>query len=396
MSDREILQELPAFSLVRGGPLFQLFRRTLLSGDDLELLHRRIIVIPVIAWLPLLILSSRDGHALSGVTLPFLHDVETHIRFLIALPLLIAAELVVHLWLSPAVLGFVNRGIVVDDERPTFYAAIVSATRLRNSISFELGLLVFVWSVGPWLWRSQMALGTSSWYSAPDGARLHLTLAGDWNAFVSIPIFQFILMRWYLRLLIWFRFLWQVSKLHLHLVSTHPDRAGGIAFLGKISYAFGPLLCAQGAMLAGLIANRVLYGGESLTSFRMEAIGLIGLWVLFILGPLTMFTPQLIRAKIKGSADYGRLASRYVLGFEGKWVQGNGSSSPDNLLGSADIQSLADIGNSYAVVTQMRPVPFGLKDIIRLAAATAAPLVPLGLTKFSFEELVLRLLRLVL
>ncbi len=396
MSDREILQELPAFSLVRGGPLFQLFRRTLLSGDDLELLHRRIIVIPVIAWLPLLILSSQDGHALSGVTLPFLHDVETHVRFLIALPVLLAAELVVHLWLRPAIHSFVNRGIVVDDEVPKFYAAIVSAARLRNSISLELALLVFVWSVGPWLWRSQMALGTSSWYSASGGGRLHLTPAGDWNAFVSIPIFQFILMRWYLRLLIWFRFLWQVSKLHLHLVSTHPDRSGGIAFLGKISYAFGPLLCAQGAMLAGLIANRVLYGGESLASFRTEAIGLIGFWVLCILGPLLMFTPQLVRAKLKGAADYGRLASRYVLGFEGKWVKGNASSSPENLLGTPDIQSLADIGNSYAIVSQMRPVPFGLKDIIRLAAATAAPLVPLGLTRFSFEELVLRLLRLVL
>ncbi len=396
MSDREILQEPSEFSLVRGGPLFQLFRRTYLSGDELELLHRRIIVLPLIAWLPLLILSSRDGHALSGVTLPFLRDVEIHVRFLIALPVLIAAELVVHLWLSPAIRSFVNRGIVVVDEVPKFNAAVVSAMRLRNSISLELGLLVLVWCVGPWLWRSQIALGTSSWYSAPEGARLHLTPAGDWNAYVSIPIFQFILLRWYLRLLIWFRFLWQISKLRLHLVATHPDRAGGIAFLGKNSYAFGPVLCAQGAMLAGLIANRVLYGGESLASFRTEAIGLIGFWVIFVLGPLTMFTPQLVRAKLKGAADYGRLASRYVLGFEGKWVLGNASSSPDDLLGSADIQSLADMGNSYAVVSQMRPVPFGLKDVIRLAALTAAPLVPLGLTRFSLEELVLRLLRLVL
>ena len=44
------------FSVVLGGPLFQLARRAHLCGDALELLHRRIIVITLFAWLPLLIL----------------------------------------------------------------------------------------------------------------------------------------------------------------------------------------------------------------------------------------------------------------------------------------------------------------------------------------------------
>jgi hypothetical protein len=380
--------------LVLGGPLFQLFRREHLSGGVLELLHRRIIVITMIAWLPLLILSSIDGHALGGVTLPFLHDIETQIRFLIALPVLIFAELIVHVRLRPVVQNFVKRNIVVTEEMPKFHAAIDSATRLRNSIPLEVGLVIFVWTVGHWLWRSQIALGTSSWYAIPEGAYLHLTPAGYWNAFVGIPIAQFILLRWYLRLLIWFRFLWQVSRLNLHLIPTHPDRAGGLAFLGKSSYAFGPILFAQGAMLAGLIASRVLYGGESLLSFKMEAVGLIGIFMLFILGPLTVFTPQLARAKRNGLADYGSLASRYVEEFEKKWVLG--SASPhDELLGAADIQSLADLGNSYGVVREMSAVPFGLQDMTRLAVVTAAPLVPLGLTIFSLEELVMRLVKVI-
>jgi hypothetical protein len=41
-----------------------------------------------------------------------------------------------------------------------------------------------------------------------------------------------------------------------------------------------------------------------------------------------------------------------------------GSASPrDELLGAADIQSLADLGNSYAVIGEMRAVPFGLQDM---------------------------------
>jgi len=41
----------------------------------------------------------------------------------------------------------------------------------------------------------------------------------------------------------------------------------------------------------------------------------------------------------------------------------------------------------------MRMVPFGLQDISRLAIATAAPLSPLLLTIFSFEELMIRLFK---
>jgi hypothetical protein len=266
--------------------------------------------------------------------------------------------------------------------------------RVRNSVAVEVALAILVWTVGHWIWRSQIALGAASWYATLEGTRWHLTPVGYWYAFVSIPMFQFVLLRWYLRLLIWFRFLWQVSRLNLRLTSTHPDRAGGLAFLGKSAYVFAPILFAQGALLAGLIANRILYEGETLLSFKMEAASLVGFFVLFILGPLVMFTPHLSRAKRRGLGEYGLLASRYVQRFEEKWVHGEAAEG-DELLGSGDIQSLADLGNSYSAVREMRVVPFGLEDIARLAAATAAPLLPLGLTIFSLEELIVRLVKIV-
>jgi hypothetical protein len=61
------------FSLVLGGPLYQLLRRARLSDDALEMLHRRIIVITVICWLPLFALSALQGQLLGGaVAVPFL------------------------------------------------------------------------------------------------------------------------------------------------------------------------------------------------------------------------------------------------------------------------------------------------------------------------------------
>src|SRR5437867_851317 len=103
----------PDFSLVLGGPLFQLFRRTHLSGDTLDLLPRRILIIMLFAWLPLLLLSLYEGHALGGaLRIPFLRDIETHVRFLIAMPALIAAELEVHRRTRSTIRRFLERCIV--------------------------------------------------------------------------------------------------------------------------------------------------------------------------------------------------------------------------------------------------------------------------------------------
>jgi len=382
------------FSLVLGGPIYQLFRRAHLSGPALEQLWRRLWFITLLAWLPLLVLTAMDGRAVGPPsTLPFLRDIEAQVRLLVALPLLIAAELVVHLRGRAVVVQFLDRGLVRPADVPRFNALIESAMRLRNSVAIEVGLLVLAVTVGHWLWRSTIAHGSSSWYAVQGADEMRLTLAGMWFAAVSLPLTQFFLLRWYFRLVIWFRFLWQVSRMDLHLVPTHPDRAGGLSFLGRGTYAFGPLLFAQGALLAGVIATRVLYGGRGLTDFKLDVIGLIGFFVLFLLGPLLVFTPALSRAKRTGLAQYGKLASTYVSAFENKWIRS--ATNDSELLGTADIQSLSDLGQSYSVIREMRIVPFGVQDITRLAVTTALPLLPLGLTVFSLEELVMRLLKIV-
>jgi hypothetical protein len=41
----------------------------------------------------------------------------------------------------------------------------------------------------------------------------------------------------------------------------------------------------------------------------------------------------------------------------------------------------------------MRPIPFDMQDIVRLAAVTAVPLLPLGLLIFSLEQMVTQILK---
>jgi hypothetical protein len=393
-TDGTLLQDPLDFSLVLGGPLFQLWRRTHLSGDTLEWGRRRVILLTLLTWAPLLALSAAEGHAWRGtVKVPFLYDVGLHVRLLFSLPLLIATELVVHQRMRRMVTQFLERGLVPDAVRAQFDAALASAMRVRNSVTAEAVLLALVFVVGVGVnWRTKMTLGVESWYGVSASGGLKPSLAGWWLGCVSVPLFQFLLLRWYLRFFIWARFLWQVSRVELNIIPTHPDRCGGLGFLAVVSSAFSPLLLAQGALMAGMIADRIFYTGAKLPEFEVDLIGLTALLVLAIIGPLLVFTPKLAAAKRAGLREYGTLAERYVREFDHKWLRG-GAPAGEPLLGSADLQSLADLGNSFAVVSDMRYAPFTLQTVVHLAVATLLPAAPLVLTMFSMEELLERLLQ---
>src|SRR6187455_1044801 len=115
------------FSLVLGGPIYQLLRRAHLTDDALTLVHRRILAGILITWIPLLLLAIWQGLAWGGETrIPFLLDAETHARFLVAMPLLILAELVVHIRMRRVVAQFFARDLIPDADKPRFHAAIES------------------------------------------------------------------------------------------------------------------------------------------------------------------------------------------------------------------------------------------------------------------------------
>ena len=170
-----MLREAPDFSLVLGGPLYQLLRRAHLTDDALMLQRRRIVVISLVAWLPLLLLSALGGQALDGrAAVPFLMDVDVHVRFLVAMPLLVAAELVVHQRMRAVARTFRERP-GIRRRRVRLDAAVESAYRLRNSVSAEVLLIAFVYVVGVTIiWRHYTTLDAATWYATPaaDGSSL--------------------------------------------------------------------------------------------------------------------------------------------------------------------------------------------------------------------------------
>jgi hypothetical protein len=286
---------------------------------------------------------------------------------------------------------FLERNLIAENALPRFNAAIASAFRLRNSVLAEVLLIAFVYVVGVLIiWRHYTTLATATWYAAPSGEGLKLSFGGMWYGYVSLPLFQFLMIRWYFRIFIWARFLRQVSRLGLSLVPTHPDRVGGLGFLSNTAYAFTPLAVAHGGLIAGYIANRIFYLGASLPQFKIEIAALVIFVLCVVFGPFLVFTPRLAEAKRTGNREYGTLAERYVREFDAKWLRG-GAPAEESLVGSSDIQSLADMSNSFEVVRTMRIAPVTKDAILRLVAAALAPVVPLALTMMPLEELLKKL-----
>jgi len=383
-----IHNEQPDFSLVLGGPLYQLYLRTRLARAPIELLHRRIVAFVLITWVPLWLLTAIEGHALGGVKVPFLLDLDAHARFLISLPLLIVAELFVHQRIRVIVRQFINRGLIAPEDLPRFENALASGMRLRNSMVIEIVVFLIAVIGGHWLWKEQASLRVATWWGelAADNT-VNFNLAGYWYVFISLPLFRFLLFRWYFRLLVWYRLLWLVAKIPLRLNALHPDRAAGLGFLGNSVFAFAPVLLAQTVLLSAVIMSHIWHQGAVLPDFKLEIVGIVAFLLILVLMPLTFFAMQLARARRAGWREYGALGSRYVESFQQKWLAG---AAPENepLIGSADIQSLADLANSFEVVKEMDALPFNKNTVLGLAIVIVLPLLPLTLTMIPLDQMI--------
>jgi hypothetical protein len=375
------------FSLVLGGPLYQACRRAHLLQPPIGLMQRRIAAGIVIAWLPLLLLTVAGGQALGGAQLPFLYDIDTQVRLLPVVALLIGAEALLHHRLRMTVRQFPEHGIVTAQHCAAFDALAAATVRWRDSALAETALLACSIAFGSRSWGHDLAQQAGSWAMDHSG----LSAAGWWYALVSLNLLRFLLFRWYYRVAIWYVFMWRVSRLPLHLNPLHPDRCGGLGFLGIGLRAFVPLLLAHTMIISGAIAGRILNQGAQLPAYQMEIVGSVVCLLALTLLPLTFFIMPLVRARLQGWAEYGALAMQYTDEFRRKWMTGE-QPGDEPLIGSGDIQSLADLANAHEVLAQMRVVPVSRSGVVRLAIAIALPFVPLAFTMFPLDELIGRLL----
>jgi len=382
---------LHGFSIVVGGPFYEALQRYGIVRYNLPNIARRIVALVMLIWLPLLLLSLKDGVAWGHqVRIPFLYDFSMYGRLLVALPLLLLAELVIDPAIRLGVGEFVDGGFVPQSELPEYDRILRRIQRLRDSWIPEATMLILAFFPYFLFQREWTSHGVSTWHTSAHG----LTTAGWWFALISAPPLHFIIYRWMFRYLLWAILLWRVGRLHLTLVPTHPDRAAGLNFLGLVQKRFGILFCAFGCAFAGRVGNEMLYEGAPLSSFRFVMAGFIVLSVIVGLLPLALLAPRLREVRKQGLIEYGRLANSYSFSFDRKWVHYLQSPS-EPLLGTGDIQSLADMGNSFKMVDDMNIAPITQRLVLQLAVQAAAPIIPIIIFGTPAPELVKAVMRMV-
>jgi hypothetical protein len=362
-------------------------------------LARGIVALLLVTWIPMCLLAIAQGYAIAASPrASFLLDFATYARFFVAAPLLLLAEMVIGPRMTGASERFASSGFVRRRDQPAFARAVRRLTRRRESRGATIALVALA-IFGAWTFTIERIQGDAlaSWQTVNigGGQALRHSLAGLWNHVIAVPIVLFLFYRWVWRLIIWTLFLRSMARLDLQLVSAHADGAGGLAFLENVQRSFGIVAFGITSILSAEVAFRMLYEGAQLASYEAALVVMLLAIELIFLGPLLVFMPRMIKARYSGMEAYSELAVRYNRDFDRKWIEG-GAAGDEGLLGSADIQSLADMGNSFQFVKRMRVTPFGLDAVIRLALFSALPVLPLLLLAMPLADVFHVLSKLVL
>lgn len=368
--------------LFDGSPLFKLQHSIGLKAPTYPRSLQWACLAVLVGWVPLLILSAIEG----TLFLPqkgFLSDIAVHARSLIAVPILILAEILTGRRLSGIARHFVEAGLVSHADAGRFGEAVASTRRLRDSnfvdmlvtalsyvIVITLLVSIPVESLPAWHWSGTAIVGSHS-------------LAGWWHGLVSLPILTVLLLGWLWRLFLWGRFLWLVSRLNLRLVPAHPDRAAGLMFVGTSLQAICVIALAISVIVAGTVANRVLYDGMPLTAARYTLLGLVCTNLIIFCSPFTVFAEKLFQTRLRGIIEYGSLAGRVGRRFERKWF--DRTADYDSALEAPDFSATTDLYQIAANVYEMRTLPLGLKGVLPLVGASIAPFVPVAFLALPFD-----------
>ena len=208
---------------------------------------RRMLFFILLTWAPIMAWAIVNRRLFPGnATEPLLQHFSVHVRCLVAIPLFIAAEAIggaISQRISPY---FVTSGIVTEALESRFIEILRQAGRLRDSwlawaVLAALSMLL-AWhftGVSEVLHEDEL-----SWAVSSETGHPQLEFGGWWFLLVVRPVFAFFLLHWIWRLFITVVLFWRIAHLDLHLVPTHPDRAGGLGFLEQVAFAFSPIVLA--------------------------------------------------------------------------------------------------------------------------------------------------------
>ena len=383
------------FSIIKGGLLDQaLLFLHVIRPDDPKNTMRKIIFFVIITWFPLFILNLLFGYFWTDqVQVPFLYDFPVHLRFLLATPLLLIAEGIADKRVKLIVNQFDKAGLLHEEDMPEFNRIKKITDRMVGSAWAE-GIIVFFITGNLFFRWVTHKVTVSSWQFPDIQADNKASWAAWWLLTVSIPIFQFFILRWLWRWIVWFRLHWMISRINLNLSPTHPDRAGGIGFLGEPPAPFSMVTLTFGIVISSVIASRMIFFDAKLEQFYVLIGVFVFLCIVINMLPLVIYFKPMRLTRIDGIFDYSALIQKHHLQFKDKWFFS--SSNKELLIGNPDISSMCDFSPVYESIEKMTPFPFDLKAMLATVLTSIVPLVPLAALIMPIGDLLKLLVGLVL
>ena len=371
--------KLEEFSLL-GGPLHRLgCRLGLVRGTSNTVALG--LTLGFVSWGVLLALALIEGISQQIFTLSLIGG---HVRLLLVIPLFFLCE---SIW-DPRVTAFVQTivrsGVVQPNELPALESEIARIARWKDSWVPEALCLLAVVLIS--LLAPHLQLSGTTTAPVAGSALTDLTLTGQWYWVVCLTLFRFLMLRWLWRLGLWCYFLWRVSRLPLNLVPTHPDYAGGLGCLEIVHAHFTPLVLALSVLQSAMLVEDISSGRAPFDAVYPAFAFVLAVDAVLFLGPLFIFMPKLWACRVKGLSDYMIFASGYVRDFDQKWLKAK-SRPQESPLGTADLQSLADLGNSINVIRAMRLAPMSARLVQDLLIVAVLPMLPLLLFKYPIADL---------
>jgi hypothetical protein len=379
--DRPDVSKRERFSLAHGGPYRALMHTARLVRDDRGDLGRLILTLVALIWVPIVAFAGLE-HIATHRWDALVRSPAVHVRLLATVPLLLFAEEVMHTLSERSVDQFIQSDLVTHGP-PQVHRVLERATRLRDARLPEIALAFAAIAEGQaalWDFR-RTSVSAPTWAGAAP-------LAWVWWGCVSLPIAQFLLYRSIWRWIIWAEVLWGFSRLALQPVALHPDRCGGLRSLGQPTVGFAIVVMGVDCLVAGTWGAHVLFEHAPLESCAAPFTVATAVGLLVGLGPLCVFSRCMWRARFVAVRQYDLFALTYARLFHRKWID---TGDTHDLLGSADIQSMADLANTLTIVRSMRLVPFGLREVAALIAAVWLPAAPLILATVPLNELLKRI-----
>jgi hypothetical protein len=288
----------------------------------------------------------------------------------------------------------VQSGIVTKNETPNFSAIIKRINKLKDSWIVDGVLLLLVFVI-PFLVNFESGVGTTSSLSYIMKANgEHLTYGNRFYFWFCLPLYRFLLARWFWHLGLWSYFLFQIQKLKLNLIPTHSDGVGGLGYLEVVHAYFSPLSLALSAIISAAFAEGIITGKQQFESLYSLIPLAVSMNLLIFLAPLFIFFKKLKTCKINGLKNYMIMSSHYVDNFDHKWIDSK-AVIRQSQLGTPDLQSLADLSNSIKIIQEMRIVPLSKQLAATFVVTGILPFLPFLLLKFNLNELLILVFKLV-